>query len=328
MPALFALVTCPNCGYRAPLILKENFVIRRRDLGLWGGTGLALGLLVPVLSKAAVDQPIGASVAAHAAARLKALERACGGRLGVFMRDTGTGAEWGQRSDERFSMCSTFKMLATALVLRRADLGQESLDRRITFGKQDLVPWSPVTERHAAGGGMTLAALCEATMTTSDNTAANLIVHSFGGPAALTAFAREIGDDVTRLDRIEPQLNDWQAGDERDTTSPRAMLHSLQQVTLGPVLSAPSRERLLVWLRASTTGSERLRAGLPAPFVVANKTGSSRVASNDIAVVWPSPSAAPWLVCAYLEAGRASTTRRNATVAQVGGLLRDLATRS
>ncbi len=303
-------------------------MIRRRDLGLWSGAGLALGLLMPALSKAGAHRPGGAFNPARTAARLQALERASGGRLGVFMRDTGTGAEWGQRSDERFSMCSTFKMLASALVLRRTDLGQESLDRRITFSTPDLVPWSPVTERHAAGGGMTLAALCEATITSSDNTAANLIVHSFGGPAALTAFAREIGDDVTRLDRIEPQLNDWQAGDERDTTSPRAMLHSLQQVTLGPVLSAPSRERLLAWLRASTTGGERLRAGLPAPFEVANKTGSSRVASNDIAVVWPSRSAAPWLVCVYLEAGRASTARRNATVAQVGVLLRELATGS
>lgn len=299
-------------------------MIRRRDLGLWTGTGLAFGLLMPALSKAVAPGSSGAFVPA----RLKALERACGGRLGVFMRDTGTGAEWGQRSDERFPMCSTFKMLATALVLRRADLGLESLDRRIAFGPQDLVPWSPVTERHAAGGGMTLEALCEATITTSDNTAANLIVHSFGGPAALTAFAREIGDDVTRLDRIEPHLNDWRAGDERDTTSPRAMLHSLQQVTLGPVLSASSRGRLLAWLRASTTGGDRLRAGLPAPFVVANKTGSSRVASNDIAVVWPSPSVAPWLVCVYLEAGRASTARRNVAVAQVGVLLRDLPARS
>jgi beta-lactamase class A len=167
---------------------------------------------------------------------------------------------------------------------------------------------------------MTLGELCEATLTTSDNTAANLILAQQGGPAGLTAFVRKLGDKVTRLDRNEPTLNHWQRGELRDTTSPRAMLHSLHLLVLGGTLKPASREQLLRWLVANTTGDARLRAGLPGAWRVGDKTGTGDGITNDVAVAWP-PGHAPLLVTAYLSEARASDEACDAALAQVGRLL-------
>lgn len=252
--------------------------------------------------------------------RLREIERGSRGRLGVQIVDTANGAEFNHRADERFMMCSTFKLLAAALVLHRVDLGQESLARRVSFGPADLVTHSPVTSRHAGSEGMTLGELCAATLTTSDNTAANLILASYGGPRALTAFARSLGDTVTRLDRIEPALNTWRNA-VSDTTSPRAMLHGMRRVVLGDALKPGSRELLQQWLRANTTGDRRLKAGLPADWVIGDKTGTSANGShNDIGVVWP-PNRPPLLVTAYLARSAAPVEVRDETLAKVGRLL-------
>jgi beta-lactamase class A len=260
---------------------------------------------------------------AEVARRLGEIERASGGDLGVQIVDTSTGATFGHRAGERFLMCSTFKLLASALVLHRVDRGRESLARRIVYRAADLVPYSPVTEKHVGGAGLSLGELCEATLTTSDNTAANLILASYGGPRALTAFVRALGDTVTRFDRTEPTLNRWQGA--LDTTSPRAMAQSLQRVALGDALRPASRDTLQRWLRANLTGKARLEAGLPAGWSIGDKTGSTDddgvgATTNDIAVVWP-PGRAPLLVTAYLTRSRASAAARNATLAQVGQLL-------
>lgn len=253
-------------------------------------------------------------------AELAAIERETGGRLGVCIHDTATGAEVGHRADERFPMCSTFKLLAAALALWQVDHGQTTLARRIDFGKRDLVGWSPVTRERLGTGGITLGELCEATLTTSDNTAANLILAQQGGPAGLTAFVRQLGDQVTRLDRNEPTLNHWQRGELRDTTSPRAMLHTVRRLVLGTALQPTSREQLQRWLVANTTGDNRLRAGLPQAWRVADKTGTGDHITNDVAVVWP-PGHAPLLVTAYLSEARASDEACDVALARAGRLL-------
>lgn len=250
--------------------------------------------------------------------RLQAIEAESGGRLGVCIVDTASGAEFSHRPDELFRMCSTFKLVACARVLQRVDLGIESLDRRIAFTHRDLVAYSPVTSKSAAAGGMTLGALCEATLTTSDNTAANLILASYGGPQALTAFLLLIGDDVTRLDRIEPEVNAWRPGDPRDTTSPRAMLGSMRQIVLGDLLMLSSREQMQRWLLANTTGAQRLRHGLPPAWRIGDKTGKGDGgANNDIGVVWP-PDRAPLLVTAYLSGSTASDATLDEALSKVG----------
>jgi beta-lactamase class A len=257
--------------------------------------------------------------------RLRELEATTRGRLGVHIVDTGSGQEYGHRSDERFMMLSTFKLLASALVLHRVDASRDSLQRRITYAKKDLVPWSPITEKHV-DDGMTLAELCKATITVSDNTAANLILSSFGGPAALTAFARQLGDSVTRLDRTEPELNEFRADrPQLDTTTPRAMARSMEKVVLGDVLSADSRHLLQQWLLGNTTGERRLKAGLPKDWRIGDKTGTNAIHANDIGIVWP-PGRAPLLVTAYLADSPESAQIKDATLAGVGQLLAEIGT--
>lgn len=246
------------------------------------------------------------------------LERRSGGRLGVAILDTTSGRLASHRGEERFALCSTFKVLAAALVLARVDRDADSLDRRILYRRADLVPYSPLTGQHV-DGGMTLGELCAAAMTLSDNAAANLLLDSFGGPEALTAFLRGLGDGVTRLDRREPELNDVSLGEMRDTTTPEAMLATLHKLVAGDVLSASSRERLAAWLIACRTGGDRLRAGAPAGWRVGDKTGTGpRGETNDVAVMWP-PGRAPILVAAYY-VNAAHAEARNAALAEVGRL--------
>ena len=261
-----------------------------------------------------------ASGQAHIQEVLRRLEAKARGRLGVHVVDTGSGQEYGYRSDERFMMCSSFKLLASALLLARVDRGEESLERRIRYNKQDLIAWSPVTEAHTDGEGLTLAQLCEAAITTSDNTAANLILASYGGPKALTAFARQLGDTVTRLDRNEPTLNVRTADQSLDTTSPRAMAKTMQTLLTGNALSPSSNQLLQQWLLANTTGDKRLRAGIPAGWTIGDKTGTNKTDSNDIAFIRP-PQGKPIFVTAYLATSATSAQVREETLAGVGRLV-------
>jgi beta-lactamase class A len=251
------------------------------------------------------------------AKELTRLEAESGGRLGVAVLDTLTGARIGHHADQPFPMCSTFKLLAVGAILRRVDVHEEELDRRIVFAKTDLVSYSPVTEHHLGGDGMSLAELCEAAMTRSDNTAANLLVASIGGPAKVTAFARTLGDPVTRLDRVEPDLNIGEPGNPRDTTTPEAMASNLRKLVLGEVLSSASRDQLTAWIIGNKTGDARLRAGLPAGWRVGDKTGSgTHGTANDVAVIWPAERA-PIIVSVYLTGASGSTDQQNATIAAV-----------
>ncbi|WP_423814570.1 class A beta-lactamase [Pseudomonas indica] len=253
--------------------------------------------------------------------RLSRIEGDIGGRLGVALLDLGTGLRAGWRQDERFPMCSTFKFLAAAAILARQDQELDSLERRVKFAAADLVEYSPATGPRADGEGMTLAELCEAAVTLSDNTAGNLMLNSLGGPEGLTAFARSLGDDITRLDRYETALNEALPGDPRDTTTPAAMLADMRELLLGTALSPASRERLQGWLVANKTGDARLRAGLPKDWRVGDKTGSGdRGTANDIAILWP-PRREPMLVTVYLTGSDADMNRRNAAIAEVGKLI-------
>ena len=250
------------------------------------------------------------------------IELESGGRLGIAVLDTGSGARAGHRADERFPMCSTFKLLASAAVLKRVDEGKERLDRRIKFETGDIVVNSPITQKHVGGDGMTLAEICEAAMTVSDNTAGNLILASLGGPQAITAFARSLGDAMTRLDRNEPTLNEAVPGDPRDTTTPEAMLKNIQTLVLGDALSAASKDQLTKWLVGNKTGDTRIRAGLPAGWRAGDKTGAGeRGSTNDVGVLW-TPEGKPIIVAIYLTETAAPTEKRNATLAAVGRAVR------
>ena len=249
---------------------------------------------------------------------LAALEKERGGRLGVAVADTSSGKNAAFRGEERFPMCSTFKTLAAAAILARVDAGKEQLDRRIRFEAKDVVVNSPVSKNRAEGDGMSLAEICEAAMTFSDNTAGNLLLANLGGPEGLTAYTRSLGDTVTRLDRNEPDLNEAVPNDLRDTTSPSAMLSDLQALVTGNALTPASRERLIGWLVGNKTGDARLRAGFPRDWRVGDKTGSGeKGTTNDVAVVWPSANRPPLFVSVYLTGSSPETDHRNATLATV-----------
>jgi beta-lactamase class A len=286
------------------------------------GSAGALGRTIKAGGPARGREPVDAEAIRE---RLARIEAASGGRLGVAIVDTTTSLHAGLRADERFPMCSTFKLLAAGAVLTRVDHGQEDLQRRVVFSASDLVPNSPGTSRHTreltGDAGMSIGELCKAALTLSDNTAANLLLASFGGPAAVTAFARSLGDGITRLDRIEPALNEAIPGDPRDTTTPNAMLGNLRELVLGEHLSAASRAQLLAWLAANQTGGSRLRAKLPQDWGVGDKTGTGeRGTANDIAILWP-PGGGPVLVTVYLTETDGDATRSNAAIANVGALV-------
>ena len=283
--------------------------------------GFAMGASAALVGYGLSGGPDGARAArglsSQFAGDLDKIEVESAGRLGVAVLDTLSGERTGHRLDERFPMCSTFKLLAAAAILARVDAQRERLDRRITFAASEVVVNSPVTKDRHGGTGMSLAELCEAAMTVSDNTAGNLLLASLGGPAGLTAFARSLGDAVTRLDRIEPELNEAIPGDPRDTTTPGAMLANLHTLALGHALSAKSREQLVEWLVGNKTGDTRLRAGVPAGWRVGDKTGAGENGTtNDVGLIWP-PDRAPVIVAVYLTGTSATGERRNATLAAV-----------
>ena len=245
------------------------------------------------------------------------IEAESGGRLGVAVLDTGNGALTGYRIDERFPMCSTFKTLAAAAILARVDTGKEQLARRIAVEQKDILSYAPITKQHVRQN-MTVAELCEAAVTLSDNTAANLLLASLGGPSAITAYVRSLGDDSTRLDRIEPELNEATPGDPRDTTTPAAMAKNLKLLASDTALSAASRDQLVAWLVGCKTGDAKLRAGLPKSRRVGDKTGSGdHGSSNDVAVVWPDGKP-PVIVTSYLTETATPDDKPNATHAAVG----------
>jgi beta-lactamase class A len=253
--------------------------------------------------------------------QLRALEEKTGGRLGVAVLDTETNISLGYREAERFFLCSTYKALAAGYVLARVDQGAEKLDRRITFGREVLVEYSPVTEKHAGGDGMTLGELCEAAITMSDNTAGNLLLDSFGGPAALTAWLRTSGDTETRLDRREPDVNEAKKGDQQDTTTPDSMLDTIGLLTLGSTLGETSRDQLIAWMVADKVGDARLRAGLPNGWKIGDKTGTGKNGSlGDIAVIWP-PERGPLLAVVYMSETTASMDELNKVFADVGKIV-------
>jgi beta-lactamase class A len=235
-------------------------------------------------------------------ARLAALEQRYGGRLGVAIWDTGDGRRAGHRADERFLLCSTFKMLLAAAVLKRVDQGAERLDTRLTFGKDALLEYAPVTSQHVGAPGM---------------------MKHLGGPHVVTELAGQLGDGITRLDHIEPELNRPSPDGVSDTTTPNAMLANLHALLLGDALSAASRTQLTDWMLGTVTGKQLLRAGLPTSWRIGEKTGSGNTLKNDVAILWP-PARKPLLAAVYYDNAAMDSESRSAVLAAVGRVLATL----
>ncbi len=301
-------------------------ILARRSLltAALAGLGSALtgcGSAPPPAPPASPRPPRPSSTAAPDDPDLAALERRSGRRLGVHALDTGTGATASHRGGERFLMASTAKLLLAAAVLDRATTDPALLDRLVRYGPDALLEYAPVTARNTATG-MTVADLCDAALTVSDNTAANLLLDVLGGPAAVTAFVRRLGDPVTRLDRTEPDLNASAGpGDERDTTTPLAMVGSIRAVTLGDGLPPPGRDRLTAWLVANTTGDATIRAGVPAGWVVGDKTGTGAQGErNDDGILFP-PDRPPLVLAVLTDPDDPGSRTGDATVAEATAIV-------
>ncbi|GAA3119190.1 class A beta-lactamase BlaA [Planomonospora alba] len=257
--------------------------------------------------------------------RLRELEISYQGRIGAFAIDTGTGRTISYRGGERFPSRSTFKAILCGAILAKARTTDPGLlNRTLRWTAQEVVTDSPITGKpENIENGMTAERLCHAAITVSDNTAGNVLLKQIGGPAGLTRYYRSLGDPVGRLDRWEPQLNEWKPGEKRDTVKPAFMARSLQKLTVGGVLHPQDRRRLTGWLRDSTTGAERIRKGLPQDWIVGDKTGGAAGAyapGSDIAVAWP-PSGAPLIIAVYTNRDDPAATVDNSVIAKTATLL-------
>jgi beta-lactamase class A len=278
---------------------EANRITRR------GVAGLAVALSTGVQGSGAVSTN----------ARLQAIEERAGGRLGVFALDTADGRSLTWRPDDRFLMCSTFKLLAAAAVLARVDARRENPNRLVPFSALDLVEPHPVTGANVEAGALSLRKLCEAAVKDSDSTAANLLLRTLGGPPALTGFMRSLGDGVTRQDRYELAANS--AAGLQDTTSPRAMAHSVRKLLVGGALRADSSQALEAWMCSDRRGSNRIRAGVPETWVCGSKPGTSATSLNDVAILRP-PQRAPVIVAAYYRSAPADIEPRERVLQEVG----------
>jgi beta-lactamase class A len=282
-------------------------------------TAFVIGLLIT---------PLCFAKAETATEEFANLEKRTGGRIGLVAMDAAANKRVEYRGQERFLMCSTFKVLAVAAVLKRVDEKKEKLDRFVPYGEAQLLIYAPVTRAHVKEGGMTVEALCAAAISPSDNTAGNLLLETIGGPKGLTEFARSLGDEMTHLDRTEPELNVAVPGEDHDSTTPAAMCKNLQRLLTSDVLSQESRTRLEGWMAGNETGLKMIRASAPADWKVGDKTGrSGDGACNDIAILRP-PSGGPLFLAIYVNAPGQSSDGRDTLVAEVAKIAIELLARA
>jgi beta-lactamase class A len=243
--------------------------------------------------------------------------------MGVHILDSQSGRRISYDDGARFAMASTCKVPLAASILWQVDHGAFPLTHLLPISPEQLLPNSPVIAQELAAGhqGMSVRDLCAAAVTYSDNTAANVLFAGMGGPAPLTAFVRSIGDEVTRFDRNEPELNSNTPGDERDTTTPHAMAETMLRIFTQDVLSVGSRAMLIDWMTLSRNGADRIRAGIPRSWHSADKPGTgANGAYNDIALVWP-PDRRPILIAAYMSESKRTPKELSAAHAQIGALV-------
>ncbi|PFF55639.1 class A beta-lactamase [Bacillus thuringiensis] len=241
------------------------------------------------------------------------LEKKFNARLGVYAIDTGTNQTISYRSNERFAFASTYKALAAGVLLQQNSI--DTLNEVITFTKEDLVDYSPVTEKHV-DTGMKLGEIAEAAVRSSDNTAGNILFNKIGGPKGYEKALRQMGDRITMSDRFETELNEAIPGDIRDTSTAKAIATNLKAFTVGNALPAEKRNILTEWMKGNATGDKLIRAGVPTDWVVGDKSGAGSYGTrNDIAIVWP-PNRAPVIIAILSSKDEKEATYDNQLIAE------------
>ncbi|WP_295807455.1 class A beta-lactamase [uncultured Nitratireductor sp.] len=282
-------------------------------------------IFTSVLSRLAAGLTLGLSLLGSAGAQngeaqlsetISRVENTLGARVGIVIRDTGSDWTWSHRAGERFLMNSTVKTVICGGILAKVDEGALTLDEALPIRQFDIVSYSPVTQKHV-GKTMSIGDLCLATLDISDNAAANLLIGRQGGPEAVTAFLRRIGDPISRLDRLEPKLNTFEPGDPRDTTTPEAMVETWETLLLGDALTSASRAKLAAWMSHGGVTGALLRSSLPQGWAVSDKSGAGSHTRNIVAMVTP-PSRAPWLVSIFISDADVDFETRNAALKDIG----------
>lgn len=254
--------------------------------------------------------------------KLAELEASSKGRIGVYAINTAHNTQVGYRANERFPTGCTSKIIGVATILRNNMKDSALLSQRISYSKKDLTNWSPITEKYLSSG-MTVEQLCAASISYSDNTAMNLLVKQMGGLDQMTLFAHSLGNTSFRQDNGWPEeAYSGGKGDLKDSSTPKDMANSLQKLAFTDTLAKPQREMLISWLKANTTGTFRIRAGLPKGWIVADKTGTGGAygTTNDLAIIWP-PKCAPIIMAVYYTSDAKSAVKRDDIVASATQLL-------
>ncbi|MBR9856738.1 MAG: class A beta-lactamase [Gammaproteobacteria bacterium] len=264
-----------------------------------------------------ISLPSAAITANELNVKMSDIEKELNMTIGVAILDTSNGSSWSYKGNKRFPLMSTFKTLSCAKLLSDYDKGKVNLNKLARVNEEDIITYSPIIENYI-GADISLFNACKATLETSDNTAANIILENIGGPEALTEFMRQLGDSVTRLDRIEPNLNEAKPGDIRDTTTPNAINDSLNKLLLGTVLSESSKLQLLEWMQANKVADVLLRAVLPNGWQIADRSGAGGFGSRGItAAVW-SDQRSPLIISIYITQTDASFDKRNEVIREIG----------
>ncbi|WP_374725250.1 class A beta-lactamase [Cellvibrio fibrivorans] len=248
---------------------------------------------------------------------IKLIEDNLSAHIGVAVLNTKTGEHWHYKGNERVPLTSTFKTIACAKLLHDADSDKSLLSRTVLIKSDELVTYSPITEKHV-GQEITLKDACAATMHTSDNTAANIIINAVAGTEGITDFIRKTGDDVTRLDRFEPELNEALLNDIRDTTTPNAITKTINRLLFGSVLSRPSQQQLKEWMVNNQVTGNLLRSVLPKGWEIADRSGAGGFGTRSItAVVW-GETQSPLIISIYIAQTEASFSERNEAIIKIG----------
>ncbi|HHX8332807.1 CARB family carbenicillin-hydrolyzing class A beta-lactamase [Vibrio antiquarius] len=260
------------------------------------------------------------SYASQLSEDISLIEQQTSSRIGVSVWDTQTDERWDYRGDERFPLMSTFKTLACATMLSDMDSGKLSKNATAKVDERSIVVWSPVMDK-LAGQNTRVEHACEAAMLMSDNTAANLVLNEIGGPKAVTMFLRSIGDKATRLDRLEPRLNEATPGDNRDTTTPNAMVNTLRTLIEGETLSYESRVQLKIWMQDNKVSDSLMRSVLPTGWSIADRSGAGGHGSRGInAIIWKE-NHRPVYISIYVTETELSLQARDQLIAQISQLI-------
>ncbi|PTI80463.1 BlaZ family class A beta-lactamase [Staphylococcus succinus] len=226
------------------------------------------------------------------------LEKENSTTVGVYGINTESGEEINHHSDERFGYASTFKAIASGVLLN--NYTEKELNKKIQIQQKDIVAYSPVTEKYV-GKQMSLKALIEAAMLKSDNTANNYIIGEIGGISSFKADLQQLGDHVSDPQRLEPKLNDYEPTSTADTTTPRAAAHTLNELLTSHQMNTKNLKLLKRVMIENETGDQLIKAGVPKHYLVGDKSGqgTTYATRNDIAFIYPKKDDKPIILAVY-----------------------------